>query len=128
MLRKAHKHPSGLVSHPVPLCRDGIQGIHFTETAASIEKQVDSLLSLQSQLEGLAKTIQQMKESISKSGETPEKLALLEKMISSQKVLEESGEAICSSLNIQDSMPELSGVDPTFVQKLVTAHNLKIDI
>ena len=91
-----------------------------------LRKEIDSLLSLQTELEGVRKAIQTTQSNLSSA---PKKTTrILKGLLEAQDELIDDLEGLYGSLNIQDSFPDLQGVELEFVRVLLLARDQKIAI
>ncbi|KIK23750.1 hypothetical protein PISMIDRAFT_100023, partial [Pisolithus microcarpus 441] len=93
-----------------------------------LKKELDTVLSLQADLDTTTKVIQMAQENIERENVTPSVLDALASMERSHARLVVKAEALYSSLNVHDQFPELTNVSLDFVCTLLMAHNLKINI
>jgi len=93
-----------------------------------LKKELDTVLTLQAELDSSERTLQGVRTIIEKgpaSQETHNALANLER---GHERLLSKVDVLYSSLNIHDRFPELEGVNFEFVQTLLLARDLKINI
>ncbi|PPR04246.1 hypothetical protein CVT26_004191 [Gymnopilus dilepis] len=91
-----------------------------------LRKEIDSLLSLQTELEGVRKAIQTTQSNLSSA---PKKTTrILKGLLEAQDELIDDLEGLYGSLNIQDSFPDLQGVELEFVRVLLLARDQKTAI
>ncbi|KAF9455607.1 hypothetical protein BDZ94DRAFT_1286087 [Collybia nuda] len=93
-----------------------------------LKKELDTVLSLQGDLDTVDKAIQVMRVTVSKATASKESLRLLSTLETTQQQLKEKVEALYASLNIGDNFPELQNIDLGFVRVLLMARDLKINI
>ena len=87
------------------------------------------MLSLQTEIGALEKTIEDTRGSLSHLGASGKEVkASLGALIQCQAMLQTQVERLYASLNIQDTFPELTGVDVEFVRTLLLARDMKINI
>ncbi|PPR04460.1 hypothetical protein CVT26_002237 [Gymnopilus dilepis] len=91
-----------------------------------IKKEIDTLLSLQTELEDVKKAIQTTQSALSSAPKKTTKI--LKNLLENQEELIDDLEELYSSLEIQDSFPDLEGVDLEFVRVLLLARDQKIVI
>ncbi|KIJ19341.1 hypothetical protein PAXINDRAFT_57010, partial [Paxillus involutus ATCC 200175] len=94
---------------------------------ARLKKELDSVLSLQADLDSSDCTLQATHTMVEKCSTSTETLNALDSMEHSQAHLLKI-ETLYASLNVQDKFTELQGVQLDFVQVLLMACNLKINI
>jgi len=93
-----------------------------------LKKELDAVLALQAELDGSERVLQGVQAIIEKgpvSQGTRDALASLKR---GHKRLLNRVDVLYCSLNIHDRFPELDGVDFEFVQTLLLARDLKINI
>ncbi|KIK15530.1 hypothetical protein PISMIDRAFT_16447 [Pisolithus microcarpus 441] len=93
-----------------------------------LKKELDTVLSLQADLDTTTKVIQMARENIERENVTPSVLDALASMERSHARLVVKAEALYSSLNVHDQFPELTNVSLDFVRTLLMARDLKINI
>ncbi|KAG6839934.1 hypothetical protein C0991_010226 [Blastosporella zonata] len=93
-----------------------------------LKKELDSVLTLQGQMEAIDQAIHALRSELSTADAPPTSLKLLSNLQQTQEEFKEQGEALYSSLNVHDSFPELANIDLDFVRVLLTARDLKINI
>ncbi|KAG1775772.1 hypothetical protein EV702DRAFT_1198975 [Suillus placidus] len=95
---------------------------------ARLKKELDIVLALQSDLDASDRALQATRAVVEKGSATKETLDALDSLERSHDRLMNKVEVLYSSLNVHDRFPELQGVDLDFVQTLLMARDLKIDI
>ncbi|KIJ09255.1 hypothetical protein PAXINDRAFT_17653 [Paxillus involutus ATCC 200175] len=95
---------------------------------ARLKKELDSVLSLQADLDSSDHTLQATHTMIEKCSTSTETLDALDSMECSQAHLLKKIETLYALLNMQDKFPELQGVQLDFIQVLLMARDLKINI
>ena len=98
------------------------------DTPACLKKELNVILNLQGDLNTVDNTIQTTHATLSKSEPLTDSVQLLAVLQQTQESLKEQVEALYASLNIHESFPELQGLDLKFVQSLLMARDLKINI
>ena len=93
-----------------------------------LKKELDTVLTLQGELESVDKSLQATKDLISKSAATAESRDLIASLERSQDRLKQKVEALYASLNVHKTFPELDGINLEFVRTLLMARDLKINI
>ncbi|KAG6883278.1 hypothetical protein C0993_007006, partial [Termitomyces sp. T159_Od127] len=104
------------------------QSMVLPDAPARLKKELNSVLSLQGELEGVDKAITTLQAELSHSSAPEVALEHLTSLQHMQDGLKEQGEALYASLNVPDSFPELQDVDFEFVRLLLMARDLKINI
>ena len=97
----------------------------FTDAPARLKKELDTVLTLQADIEGMNKGIQAMKTTFKKTCDTPGVIAELEK---AHCYLTTKVEELYSTLNVTDSFDDLDNLDLPFIRTLLLARDLKINI
>ena len=92
------------------------------------KKELDSLLTLQSDLDTVDRTLQTSRATLTKSAHGQETQDLLASLGRTHDRLKDKVDALYASLNIPDAFPELHGIDFDFIQILLMARDLKINI
>lgn len=99
------------------------------EAPRRLKKELDTILTLQADIEVVMGSIQSAQMTLSKSvNSSTSSLHLLSSLRTEQEHFTEKLEEIYSSLNIPDSFPELRDVNFEFVHVLLMARELKINI
>ena len=93
-----------------------------------LKKELDSVLALQADLDSSERALQAARSAIEKDSVPEDALALLDSMDRSHNRLLDKIEALYASLNVHEKFPELEGVKLEFVQILLMARDLKINI
>ena len=100
----------------------------LTDAPARLKKELDTVLTLQGDLDAVEKAIHVAKITLSQSL-TPSKLTkILRGLEEMHDQLSDKVEELYVSLNIQESYLDLQGVGLEFVQTLLMARDLKINI
>ena len=104
--------------------------IHTTllDAPARLKKELDTVLILQADIDNTNKLLQLARTTIEKGNATPGILDALASLECTHAKLVTQAETLYSSLNVHDQFPELSHISLDFVQTLLMAHNLKINI
>lgn len=92
------------------------------------KKELDAVLTLQSDLDACEKSLESARLTLSKSTSTPRSLRSLASLQNDQAQLKLDIEDLYTSLSVQESFPELHGVDLEFVRILIIACDLKINV
>ncbi|KAF7981244.1 hypothetical protein HWV62_34613 [Athelia sp. TMB] len=96
---------------------------------ARLKKEVDAVLSLQTEIGSLEKTIEDTRGNLSHLGASAKDVkASLNALTQCQAGLYTQVERLYASLNVQDKFPELAGVDVEFVRTLLLARDMKTNI
>ncbi|KAI5998306.1 hypothetical protein EDD15DRAFT_2386945 [Pisolithus albus] len=93
-----------------------------------LKKELDTVLSLQADLDTTTKVIQAARTTIERGDVSPGILEALASMERSHARLVVKAEALYSSLNVHERFPELTNVSLDFVRTLLMARDLKINI
>lgn len=86
------------------------------------------MLALQSDLDTCEKTLQSTRLTLSKAAPSPHSLWILANLQNHHKKLKDDIEDLYASLSVEDSYPELRGVDLEFVRMLLIARDVKINV
>ncbi|KAF7354322.1 hypothetical protein MVEN_01120600 [Mycena venus] len=95
---------------------------------ARLRRELDKVLSLQTQIDTVEKAIDDTKKTLQGSGASPRSLALLHSLEKTHERLSREAEDLYTSLNIQKTFPELQGLPLEFAQTLLVMRDLKINI
>lgn len=100
------------------------------DAPSRLKKELDTILSLQGELEMVEKAINAVKTTLaSATSATPEESkGILKGLLEMHATFTNKVEALYVSLNIHDSYPNLRGASLDFVQTLLMARDLKINI
>ena len=86
------------------------------------------MLALQANVDMIEKTIQTVKSTMKKESLSDNTLAALGSLEHTHNHLITKVDALYGSLNVQAKFPELDGISLDFIQTLLLAHDLKINI
>ncbi|KAH7918434.1 hypothetical protein BV22DRAFT_987045, partial [Leucogyrophana mollusca] len=95
---------------------------------ARLKKELDTVLTLQTDLDSAEKALQHARTTIAKGEASEGTLALLAGLERAHRRVMDKVETLYSSLNFHDCVPELNSIDLKFVQSLLMVRNLKINI
>lgn len=99
------------------------------DAPARLKKEVDAVLSLQTEIGSLEKTLEDTRGHLSHLGTSAKGVkASLTALTECQAGLVAQVEQLYASLNVQEKFPELAGVDVEFVRTLLLARDMKINI
>ncbi|KAG6852824.1 hypothetical protein C0991_008894 [Blastosporella zonata] len=101
---------------------------YFSDAPTRLKKELDTVLSLQGQMEAIDQAIHTLQTELSKADAPQTSIKLLSNLQHTQEEFKVQGEALYSYLNVYDSFPELANIDLDFVCILLTARDLKINI
>ena len=93
-----------------------------------MKKEIDTILSLQGDLDTVEKAINTTKATLATSATPEESKGILKGLLDMHATFSNEVEALYISLNIHDSYPDLKGASLEFVRTLLMAHDLKINI
>ncbi|KAF6759812.1 hypothetical protein DFP72DRAFT_1166659 [Ephemerocybe angulata] len=94
-----------------------------------IKKELDSILKLQTNLDAVEKSISETRNFVeNKHGGSHSSEDILDDLGKQQNDLMDKVEQLYASLNVDESFPELIGIDLDFVRKLLLLRTLKINI
>jgi hypothetical protein len=105
-----------------------LQAIYHIDAPAGLKKQLDTVISLQSDLDTMEKALQAARGVIEKDLGASESLSVLDGLERTYGRLMDKVELLYASLNVQDQFPELDGIGFEFVRVLLLARDLKINI
>jgi hypothetical protein len=100
----------------------------FTDAPARLKKELDTVLTLQADIDTSERTLQSTRIALQKSHASSDSLEVLASLERSHACLLNKVNALYASLNVHDKFPELKGVNREFVQILLMACDLKINI
>ncbi|KAG5335779.1 hypothetical protein C0989_000367, partial [Termitomyces sp. Mn162] len=106
----------------------GLELHNDLEAPVRLKKELDTVLTLQSDLKTCKKNLQAMCLTLSKALPSPHALQILSSLQDHHEQLKDDVEELYSFLSIQDSYPELQGVDLEFVKYFLIACDLKINV
>ncbi|KAF7337089.1 ULP-PROTEASE domain-containing protein [Mycena venus] len=95
---------------------------------ARLRRELDKVLTLQTQIDAVEKAILDAKQAITGSDPPPNTVSLLRKLEATHERLSQEAEELYASLNISGSFPELADLPRAFVHTLLIVHDLKIVI
>ncbi|KAI0707020.1 hypothetical protein C8Q76DRAFT_629548 [Earliella scabrosa] len=95
---------------------------------ARLKRELDKVLSLQTDLDEIAKHVASMQANIASPDINPQAHSCLESLKKSHGRTMDKVEALYASLNVPDEFPQLQGLPLPFVQTLLMARDLKINI
>lgn len=99
-----------------------------SDALAKLKKELDTVLTLQANLDNSNKVLQLARTTIEKGNVSPGIMDALASLERSHARLMTKAEALYSSLNVHDQFPELKNISLDFVQILLMARDLKINI
>ncbi|KAK7014191.1 hypothetical protein R3P38DRAFT_3573662 [Favolaschia claudopus] len=95
---------------------------------ARLRRELDKVLSLQTQIDAVEKAIEDTKTTLKGTGASACSLKILHGLEVTHERLSEEAEALYGSLNIHESFPELRSFPLEFAQTLLSLRDLKINI
>jgi len=98
------------------------------DAPSRVKKELDNVLALQADLDSSSRVLQLARATIEKGNASSSVLDALASLERSHARLVTKTEALYSSLNVHDRIPELKDVSLEFVQILLMARDLKINI
>lgn len=98
------------------------------DAPSRLKKELDTVLSLQGDLDTVEKAINTAKAALATSATPEESKGILKGLLDMHSTFSNKVEALYVSLNIHDSYPDLKGATLEFVRTLLMAHDLKINI
>jgi hypothetical protein len=93
-----------------------------------LKKELDTLLTLQGDLDTLDRTLRTARATLVKSTPGRHTQDLLAGLDRTHDRLKSKVDDLYASLNVTDAFPELQGIDFDFIQTLLMARDLKINI
>jgi len=93
-----------------------------------LKKELDTVLTLQGDLDAVEKAIHTAKLTLSQSSTPSRSIKILKGLEEMHDDLSDKVEELYISLNIQESYPDLLGVGLDFVRTLLMARDLKVNI
>ncbi|KAJ7275583.1 hypothetical protein B0H12DRAFT_1228041 [Mycena haematopus] len=90
-----------------------------------VRRQIDKVVTLQTQINGVEKTIADVKLVISNSSDSTGSLSLLRNLRSTHEKLSQEADELYASLNVCGAFPELGNLPRPFAHLLLMVHNLK---
>lgn len=93
-----------------------------------LKKELDTVLLLQASLDTIDERIDATTTALSTGPPCQNTSTLLKSLQAIHDALKEKVEAVYGALNVQDSFPELKGLDYEFVRVLLLLRDLKINI
>ena len=98
------------------------------DAPSRVKKELDTILSLQGDLDTVEKAINATKATLATSTTPGESKNILKGLLDMHSMFSSKVEDLYTSLNIHDSYPDLKGAPLEFVRVLLMAHDLKINI
>jgi len=98
------------------------------DAPARLRRELDTVLNLQGDLENIDRAIKAIRANIVSNAGSPDSFAMLKSLDRTYERLKDKVEGLYTSLNVQESFPELRGIDLQFVRTLIMARDLKISI
>ncbi|KAJ7580800.1 hypothetical protein C8J56DRAFT_794621, partial [Mycena floridula] len=95
---------------------------------AQLKKELDKVLMLQTDIQGVDKAIESATKAIRAAGATDESLVALVQLESIQTKLKDQVEKLYSSLSITEEFPELEGIPIAVLRTLILSRDLKKSI
>ena len=98
------------------------------DVPAKLKKELNTMLILQADLDNSNRVLQLAQATIKKGNASPGIMNVLESLEHGHRRLMTKAEALYSSLNMHDQFPELKNISLNFVQILLMAWDLRINI
>ena len=98
------------------------------DAPARLKRELDTVLSLQADLDDIQKYVKTVQANIAKEDVNPEAQHFLNSLQQSHSRTIDQVEKLYASLNVPDDFPELQGLSLPFVRTLIMARDLKINI
>jgi hypothetical protein len=100
-----------------------------TDAPARLKKELDTVLSLQGDIDTIERALQTTRSAVTSSQDTPPSaLVAIRALEKTHTRLLKDVEHLYTSLNVHDSFPELQGMSLDFVRTLFLARDIKINI
>lgn len=99
-----------------------------TDTPARLKHELEEILTLQSEIDAIHKSIQKAKTAMQLSKQTKSSKNLITGLENTQVILKTQVDELYASLNIIGEFPELQGISLTFIRTLLLARDLKMTI
>jgi hypothetical protein len=99
-----------------------------SDAPARLRRELDKVLALQTQIDGVEKAIHDAKQEITGSDVPPNTVSLIRRLEATHDKLSQEAEDLYASLNISGSFPELADLPRAFAHTLLIVHDLKIVI
>ncbi|KAJ7820887.1 hypothetical protein B0H13DRAFT_1921094 [Mycena leptocephala] len=99
-----------------------------SDAPARLRRELDKVLTLQTQIDAVENAILDAKQEITGSGPPPNTVSLLRRLEATHEKLSQEAEDLYASLNISESFPELADLPRAFAHTLLIVHDLKIVI
>lgn len=93
-----------------------------------LRRELDKVLALQTQIDGVEKSIAEVKQSITSPDISVDSIIWLRNLEKTHDTLSTQAHALYASLNIEKSFPELQNLPLDFVRTLLMMRDLKINI
>ncbi|KAG1857649.1 hypothetical protein C8R48DRAFT_775569 [Suillus tomentosus] len=100
----------------------------LTHAPARLKKELDTVLSLQADLDTSHRALQAAKSILGQESASDDTIQALESLARGHDRLIDKVETLYASLNIHEKFPELQSIDLEFVRILLTARDLKMNI
>jgi len=127
MLNEQPNYPSEHVSIHFCQCYPFLSQTSL-DVPAKLKKELDAVLALQADLASSDRVVQLARATIEKGNASPGILEALTSLECSHMRLMTKAKALYSSLNVHKQFPELTNVSLDFMQILLMAQDLKINI
>ncbi|KAF8425356.1 hypothetical protein L210DRAFT_3653217 [Boletus edulis BED1] len=128
---KESGHPIADLKQQLALQKDSQLSIR-AHAPQRLKKQLDTVISLQSDLDSTERALQTARSTIendsTSEGIAEQALTILEGLERTHERLMNKVDALYASLNVPEQFPELEGVDFDFVRILILARDLKINV
>ncbi|KAG6882608.1 hypothetical protein C0992_011226, partial [Termitomyces sp. T32_za158] len=93
-----------------------------------LKKELDTILNLQGDLDACEKTLRSTRLLLAKVSPSASSLRVLASLQEHHEQLKDDIEDLYASLSVEESYPELRGVDLEFIKTLLIARDLKINV
>ncbi|KAJ7585718.1 hypothetical protein C8J56DRAFT_788625, partial [Mycena floridula] len=114
--------------NPLQRALKGTADQKTSDRPAQLKKELDKVLGLQTDIQGVDKAIESATKAIRAAGATEESLVALAQLESIQTKLKDQVERLYSSLSITEEFPELEGIPIAVLRTLILSRDLKKSI
>lgn len=99
-----------------------------SDAPACLKKELDTVLALQANIDNADRAIQVTKLTMEKQDISDGMLEILQSLQCTHKCLMSKIDILYTSLNVGDKFPKLQDINLNFIQTLLLAHDLKINL
>jgi hypothetical protein len=98
------------------------------ESPIRLKKELEKVLTLQTELLGINTVLQNTQTAVNSGSKNKKALKIIKTLRSGHKTLQDQVDNLYESLNLPETFPQLSGVGLEFINTLLLARDLKINI